>query len=374
MGIKDLKKVLQEKAPDAFVDVPFTALRGKRLAIDALGMVYKFSKAAAKTIIDSTDVIENEVDRKKILSKTINMTLKFFERLLNAGITPIMVFDGPFSPHKKFELSKRNEVTKKLESRYEELMTKIKSDDDFFFNPEVCKELRSVMTQLYKFSKDEMKKYKRFFSSTGFPVMTAKHDGEALCASLVSAEICAAVYSVDTDVIAHGAEWMFDSWKTERTETGFIDYFCGLNLTDVLFQMKFSREKFVDLCILLGNDFNSNIYGKGQKRCLDALDRYESIEELEKSGIWKDCDFSVLNREICREIFSITDPSELIVEINLPELSICTEMFESKSLKRLLRYELTDAYKIFLKLFEFLPDSEAGWPEFSPKSSVISLK
>ena len=86
-------------------------------------------------------------------------------------------------------------------------------------------------------------------------------DGEALCAALCRASICSASFTTDTDLLPYGGNvWITEIKKFKNKNKINIIY-----RDDVLKKLNLSPEKFRDMCILLGTDFNKRFRGNGVK-------------------------------------------------------------------------------------------------------------
>ena len=103
MGIKNLKKIIQKHAPNAISDKP--SLYNQKIAIDSSILLYKFRY----TYSDDNFHIQG------FLYKVID--------LLEKGIIPIFVFDGPPPEAKKNTLDKRMETRTKMKERVNELIS-----------------------------------------------------------------------------------------------------------------------------------------------------------------------------------------------------------------------------------------------------------
>jgi flap endonuclease-1 len=106
----------------------------------------------------------------------------------------------------------------------------------------------------------------------GLPVINAPGEAEAQCAELVKCGICYAVASEDLDVLAFGASRMIRN----LTNGDLIE----IDLSIVLKDLEFTYEQFVDMCILCGCDYISNIPGIGPKTARNLIKKYKSINNI----------------------------------------------------------------------------------------------
>jgi flap endonuclease-1 len=70
---------------------------------------------------------------------------------------------------------------------------------------------------------------------------------------------------------------------------------------EVLNELNVTYDKFLDLCIMCGCDYNKNIYKVGPEKAFKYLQKYGTIEEIGKNTA---LDISVLRHERVRELFT----------------------------------------------------------------------
>ena len=101
MGIKSLKKIIKQHAPDA-INYNFS-LYNKKIAIDSSILLYKFRYTYT----------QDNFHIQGFLYKVI----EFLEK----GVIPVFVFDGPPPQAKRDTLDKRTETRTKMQERIKEL-------------------------------------------------------------------------------------------------------------------------------------------------------------------------------------------------------------------------------------------------------------
>lgn len=146
----------------------------------------------------------------------------------------------------------------------------------------------------------------------GIPVITPKGEAERFCAALNREGLCDAVYSTDYDTLTHGGKILiYDDEIGYDKKTGKRErFFKVINLEEVLSCLEYTHEKFVELCIMAGCDYNNNVRGYGimkAKRLLDETDDGK-IESVKLKG--KEC----LNVETCRRLFKLLKCDEMKTE------------------------------------------------------------
>src|SRR5438552_2533958 len=125
MGIKGLAEFLRKQVPDAFFDLPLSALRGKRIAIDAHGYLYTILAVARKRVIKRTDVLLERPNEAAIRAEWFEAALNFILGWLANEVTPIFCFDGEPRPEKLETRAKRQSGREKHATRVAELYEKL---------------------------------------------------------------------------------------------------------------------------------------------------------------------------------------------------------------------------------------------------------
>jgi 5'-3' exonuclease len=313
MGIKLLNQLLREKCPDAFIDLPYSYFRGKRVAWDCDNILRKLMSRAHKEIVNRTDVCTQELDRNEILRCWLGHVKDEIIKFLKFGITPIFVFDGTYIEAKSDTQDKRRKEKQKRIKEAEECKNKILLLDELERTPQMVTELRKKMQNLGNIQTSEREFCMQLFKACGFPVLQATEEGEKLCAMLCIEGYIDCVYSRDTDLTAMGcplvfgeeAGWIYNK-ETKRSE---MSVKC-VNFKPILSALQMEYPTFLDLCIMSGCDFNSNIYNLGVKKAHKLLLQYKSIDALPAQYDEKK---KILNHVQCREIFKRQKSKDICV-------------------------------------------------------------
>lgn len=316
MGIQDLSVLLKEKCENSLSRVALVKYRGRKIAVDFMNLAFIYYKAAYAGIIRKKidEHIEgpSEESLKEIESDWFILFKGFILKLINVEIIPIFVLDGKSKDAKSETLQKRKDTIKRDKDRLEDLLSK---EDALDTND--SKKLSSLRSREGNIPKDGIEKLLLFIRSCGFPIVTARGEGERLCSMLVRDKIAVAVYSNDTDTLACGATCViksidsgtyksFNLKKDEhRTRRGFL---CNIyNLPGILKDLELNQEKFRWLCILMGCDFNKRVKGVGPKTAYKRIKNSDTWEEA-VDGLDSEC----LKFGICEELFKPVPYQELI--------------------------------------------------------------
>jgi flap endonuclease-1 len=293
MGISDLTKILREYCPDCYVKEPINKFNGKRVAIDAHNLIYRYFSVQMKEEVKKTDIKIGDPNRQRVVSRWIWSIIDFGMIWLENGCTPIFVFDGTSRIEKDSTKKKRAEAKKVSKDNANQILSEIRSKDIFEIDTKLIEDAKKYMAQDTSIRSSELSLLIDFLKEFGFPVVISKHDAEQTCASLSIEGKVDGVFSTDSDTLTFGASLLITDFVREDKQI----FLSCINLDIILTKLNFSFETFVDLCIMCGCDFNERIYGIGPKKSLNLLIEHENIDNI------PDLDKSSLNVNSCREIF-----------------------------------------------------------------------
>jgi len=270
MGIKNLKKIIQKHAPNAISDKP--SLYNKKIAIDSSILLYKYRYMYK----------EDNFHIQGILYKVVD--------LLEKGIIPVFIFDGPPPEAKKNTLDKRMETRTKMKERIGELTELrntlnadnsinvdelIYSDDEQIEENQQIKEIKKINSQIRNIEKNILIVKKihsdqvmEFLEYLGIPFLKAISESEETCAFLQKKGYVDYVVTEDTDALTFGAKLVLFGEKM-------------YNLDIVLSDLELSYTQFIDLCILCGCDYTSTIPKVGPVNALKMIKKHITIDNFE---------------------------------------------------------------------------------------------
>lgn len=353
MGIKSLNPLLKRVCGSNHITlVPMRNFAGKKIAIDATLYVCAF----------------------KMRNNYIEAIIEFLTLLRQNCIHPFFVFDGVAPEEKRDERAERackraaaRDRIRSLERDLEcykqtgELSDALKAIDSNvrrLVHTKVSVEriqeyIDRLKSQVLSLDVRDFDTMKTILDCFGVHYITASGEGEFLCAALSRHGLVEAVMSSDTDTLACLAPRVIT--KIEG------DYFHVVTLDDILSSLKLSEQEFVDLCIMCGTDFNSNIPKIGSARSYELISKYKSIDMLPP-----ELDVSCLRHKRVRDIFSFSNIKPDITVpvcdyVNYDKLSSWTQNVEN--IKMRLRPKIkSDQAKKQLEKFTFF------WHRQSPFS------
>ncbi|MDR2698913.1 MAG: flap endonuclease-1 [Candidatus Methanoplasma sp.] len=242
-------------------------LEGKSVAVDAYNTIYQFlsiiRQPDGSPLCDRTGRVTSHLSG--ILYRTSN--------LIAQGIEPSFVFDGPPHDLKRAVLAERKERREKAAVEWEYAV----EEGDL-------KKAFSKAQQTSRMTSEIRESSKELISYLGLPIINAPSDGEAQAAYMCSKGDVWASASQDFDSILFGTRTLIrnmtitgrrkvpgkDQYKDVRTEIvdsqGFLD------------MLGVTREQLVDMCILIGTDFNPGIAGVGPKKSLKLIKDHGGLE------------------------------------------------------------------------------------------------
>jgi 5'-3' exonuclease len=275
MGIKDFYKHLRAKYPECFTPVHYSAFKYKKVAIDMMNILYIFKA-------------RNDRDWMKYI-------VEYLLKLRRYCVHPICVFDGQSHTLKQSTVEKRRSDREKGRNRvenYKEALEHYKTTKEindtlqqFLSNkPHLISQLTQLplIGQIEDHLERQNKQYSIHFRSTevqaikdiiqalGICVLTAEFDGEALCAYLSAQDCVEAVISNDSDVFFFGCKRVIFRGMDEG---GYL-----VERDTILEKLGIDWEKFRDLCLLCGTDFNTPIKGIGFCKAYALILKYDTVK------------------------------------------------------------------------------------------------
>lgn len=323
MGIKDLYKVLKAECPEQIVTYDLSEFTGLRFAIDISIFLYKTIRSAGE-------------------NRWMNSFITLLCTLKKNSIKAVCVFDGPNPPKEKGDeqlrrradnakaisrmkccINLRNRLQEQMEMKNEDvpvdeittLLGKKSKGVDVYDLGSVCNALNDLVERLRNQTLPVTDKHKnlakRIVKMMGLGCIQADGEAETICAYLAVKGYVDAVLSEDTDVLAYSTP-MFIAFK----EFGiFSSKVYGLHLPSILKSMKFTKEQFRDMCILLSCDYNKRATGFplsknfkkptgiGAKYAPELVREYGCIENM----LERLAEYECLRYERCRELFKIPE-------------------------------------------------------------------
>jgi flap endonuclease-1 len=244
-------------------------LKGHVVAIDAYNAIYQFL-----SVIRQPDGKPLMDQRGRVTSHLAGLLYRN-ANFLELGIKPVYVFDGVPHKLKARTIAERSERRAKAKREWEEAVEKGDYQKAF-----------SKATQSSRITNEIVESSRILLSHLGIPVVQAPEEGEAQAAYMAFQGVAWAASSQDFDSLLFGAPRLVrnltitgrrrhpgkDQSKEVPVEIILLD--------KVLEQTRLDREQLIDLCILMGTDFNEGVMGIGPKKGLKLMQEKGSLEEV----------------------------------------------------------------------------------------------
>ncbi|KAK4509758.1 uncharacterized protein ATC70_007060 [Mucor velutinosus] len=135
--------------------------------------------------------------------------------------------------------------------------------------------LSSLEKRSFRITQHTRDECQDFLKTLGYVCLSCdNHEAEAMCANLAKSGRTTATVSEDLDTIVFGDVPILRHFFSKGRPILSIDPVIARQ------DLGFTRESFIDLCILCGTDFSGTIQGIGPHKALQAIQRYGSIERV----------------------------------------------------------------------------------------------
>ena len=294
LNLKDL--VVKEKTT-------LEAFSTKVIAIDAYNAIYQFLASIRGP--DGLQLMDSQGRVTSHLSGLLYRNVNF----LSLGIKPVYVFDGKAPSLKAAEIQRRKQIKKDATIKYEKAIAEGNLED-----------ARKFAQQTTSMRDGMVKESKKLLECFGIPYIDAQSEGEATAAHLTNTGQAYASASQDYDSILCGAKRLVRNFtnsgrrKIPNSNT-YIDVVPEVIQTQkVLDALGLTREKLIDIGILIGTDFNPNGFERiGPKTAIKMIRKHSRLEDIPQiQEQLQRIDFQQI-----REIFlnpKVTDVEEITFE------------------------------------------------------------
>ncbi len=253
-------------------------LMGRKIAIDAYNWAYQF-----------LSIIRNRFTGEPLKDSMGRITSAhsgFFYRtakLLEAGVTPIYVFDGKPPSFKKRTVDSRKQIREDAREKLE----KARREGD-------REKIRLYAQASSRITEDMIDEIKELVSAMGVGVVQAPSEGEAQMADMVRTSDVWSGASQDWDSLLFGSPRLVRNLSItgKRKLPGKQSYVDVkpeiIELDRVLSSLGVSREQLVIMGILIGTDYNpGGIKGTGPKNALKLVKEKGDLGKVMEDVDWK---------------------------------------------------------------------------------------
>jgi flap endonuclease-1 len=285
-------------------EVELPDLSGKVVAIDALNMIYQFL-----SIIRDRFTGEPLKDSGGNVTSHLSGLFYRTARLMEAGITPVFVFDGEPPSFKKGVQEERRRIKEEAKMKLSEAL---KAGD--------AEKIRLYSQQTASVTGEMLAEGKKLLCAMGVQCVQGPSEGEAQASYMSRNGLAFACGSQDWDSLLFGAERLVRNLGVsgKRKLPGKESYVKVnpeiVELQSMLSSLSITREQLVMVGLLVGTDYNpGGIKGIGPKKGLEIVKRGGTLERVMEGISW---DFDVPAEEL---LSFFMDPPAAKVRLEHPE-------------------------------------------------------
>ncbi|MCE5296372.1 MAG: flap endonuclease-1 [Euryarchaeota archaeon] len=242
-------------------------LKGRTVAIDAYNAIYQFL-----SVIRQPDGTPLKDSRGRVTSHLAGL-LNRNANLIEMGMVPVYVFDGKPSRLKMATIIERTERRARAQQEWKVAVTA--GDLEVAY---------TKATQSTKITNEIVESSRVLLVMLGIPIVQAPSEGEAQAAYMAMKGDAWAASSQDFDSLLFGAPRLLRNltMSGRRKMPGRNEYrdvkMEMVELPEVLIGLEMTREQLIDLCILMGTDFNEGIRGIGPKKGLKLIKEHGNLK------------------------------------------------------------------------------------------------
>ncbi len=248
MGIRGLQNWIRWAAPTSVGYPQWSKLANTRIGIDILGFLYRTKSRGVYPIVYVAHLIA------------------MCRRL---DIEPIVIFDGKPPSEKHSTLEQRTAL--RAESNHKKAILQTSCPD-----ANTVLELQKLELNSTYFTSEERDQVKQFLYSCGVMSLNASGEADNALAYFSRKGWISAVLSSDFDLLPRGVETLIvpttDALPHENT--GWKQY----TLSTILKVSDLTYNQFVEMCVLMGSDYTSNMRAIPYKPAYWTVKRPGSLE------------------------------------------------------------------------------------------------
>ena len=241
-------------------------LMGRTVAIDAYNAIYQFLSVIRQP--DGTPLM----DPRGRVTSHLEGLLNRNANLVEMGLRPAYVFDGISPERKENTIKERRERRETAKKEWE----KAKAEGD-------VRKAYSKATQSSRITNEIVESSRILLTHLGIPVVQAPEEGEAQAAHMCAKGDVWASASQDFDSLLFGAPRLVRNLTLSgrRKMPGREEYrevrMQIIDRQETLSSLGLDGRQLVDLCILVGTDFNPGVMGVGPKKALKLIKQHGTL-------------------------------------------------------------------------------------------------
>lgn len=314
MTIQDLNNLIKDRVGnfafemDILLEVDGKLI--KKVAIDSNNIIYMIGSKIWEDLATKNNWLTDEINIQAFTTRCCIAYLDLVTNFIQHGIMPYSVFDGPRHPAKD---RKKQKVAKQYEEKRGKLKELIQRYKQMFQMDQkaaraLVKDIVKLCTGTFKVPNETFQTVGAMLENLGLPKFSFYQDGERLCTYLARTGIVDAVYSNDTDNLAMGCPILLTKVQYPRMKDGKATMMADVVVFRIVAEaLALPYESFVDMCIMLGCDYNNRIFRFGPAKVWAFITANYHLEACDRA-YW---DEENLNVEECRRLFLFYDAEEI---------------------------------------------------------------
>lgn len=291
-------KVGRRSNDDSDEPLYMSSLKGKRVAIEVAGIIYKQNWAAVRYVIANHSFVSITRDGITQWSRPSDDEIydtfrtyfgSFIRRIIESGIIPVFVLEGKAPDMKSMTIQKRSDVKADQELKVNSLRDTVD-----------LSEYRKRLLYSYPPSSKHVDIVIDILKDKGVTVIRSRHEAEGVCAYLVNTHTvmdvdgkeckfphhCDVALCDDYDILGlYGCRAVIRNLRSSDRSHGYFEME-GYTIDDILYTIGFLQphhtisdrenacKRFQLMCILCGSDYNDNIRGLGPSKICSMMKKY----------------------------------------------------------------------------------------------------
>lgn len=260
-----------------------------KIAVDVNALMFIMSKCTIRrrigkkfSVEEANSVLSHEAFERAEYGSYCIDTIKEAMRKLRDEFYCVFVFDGEAFPEKQLELERR--AKKRMRAK------------------ETLAIMRRIFQRDLSNEKNARQYYNALFECVELNISEAptfldicaigEHEADVTCAHMCRSGEVDAVLSSDYDSLLFGCPYLI---KDIDMLEGYADV---ITLQDIYSHFSISRSQAIDICILMGTDYNEKISGVGPKTALAEIRSHGRLENT------RYCNEKKLNTNKLRQIYN----------------------------------------------------------------------
>lgn len=240
-----------------------------------------YNNSPCEVAVDSSIFLYRFLHNSNSNAEYILNIIKFVVKLKELILEPIFVIDGKSGIEKSTTQNKRRQQRNNIKDKIVTLENKLididldsDSDTDIFDKNDIKIAIQKLRKKSVTITRAHVDLFKQTLTMLGIVYIHCKGEADPMCAALVKQGIAKFCLTNDNDILAHGCNITCQNFRFSNNHVSVY------NLDNILNKLKINYDEFVDLCIILGNDYNKSIFGIIPPIALDCIRKYKNIENI----------------------------------------------------------------------------------------------